>query len=236
MHAEFVAGIESRLDAIATRARSAVRDERYSATILCLIEKVRDEFRRGASSPLSLSMAAWTCRNLLELRVQVAWILRSPANAKTFWEDAWIDGLQMYSAFRTHGHILSAKLSGYLEDAGLQDAVRDDFATPLNRTIESLERQIADEGITRRPFTTVESMAKELGMYAEFAPLFKITSKLVHPTAHSILVAADWLENKEDPRPMLVDLCFTYTVEIISIIRNFPLDSESGLTSFRDDA
>ena len=123
-------------------------------------------------SPLLL---AWACRNLLEVDVITRYCLMSPGNGKDFSDDMWIDGIEIFKLFRDWIGVM---------DPGVQ--------TPeLDQTIANFEAEKEQHGLTRKKYLAVSDLAKVAGMDEEYRHMNKVTSKLVHPTAFSVLAFAE---------------------------------------------
>jgi hypothetical protein len=121
-------------------------------------------------------LLAWACRNLLEINLYTEYSLRSAANAKAFADDQIIDALDIFGAFKK-----------WLM-AGEPNAT-----TPiLDATLATMEEAKTQLGVTRTKYLRTEDIAKALDRLDEYKHFNKVSSKLIHPTAYSILaVQAD---------------------------------------------
>src|SRR4051812_8092598 len=45
-------------------------------------------------------LLALACRNLLELNIFTHHCLMSPKNSKRFWDDQWVDGMDLFTSFK----------------------------------------------------------------------------------------------------------------------------------------
>jgi len=118
----------------------------------------------------SMPFLAWACRNMLELDIITQHVLKSEKDAKDFADDRFTDGLQFFESFKTWSEF---------SDPG--------FATPaLDQTIAWIREQIANEGVTRKSYLKVRDLASGV-LAEEYQHLNKVTSKLIHPTAWSVL-------------------------------------------------
>ena len=116
-------------------------------------------------------LLAWACRNLLELAVFTKYVLMSEANARRFAEDRLIDGCNIISSLRTlEFHINPNSDTKLLDDA-----------------LVRMQAQMAAENVTATKYLAVGSLAEIVGMKEEYACMNRVCSKLVHPTAWSIL-------------------------------------------------
>jgi hypothetical protein len=120
-------------------------------------------------SPLLL---AWACRNLLELVVITRYCLMSPQNSLDFMDDIWIDSTEFTQSFK--------KLLQHVK-GGRQTPALDEF-------IRQGHAQKTKAGITRKKHLNVRDLAKAVGMEVHYQTMNEMTSKLVHPTALSLLV------------------------------------------------
>ncbi len=120
-------------------------------------------------------MLAWACRDLLELDVLTKYVLKSEGDARRFIAHRLIDGVEIFKYARTYQ---------LFQEPG--------SATPaIDDTIRMAEEQKALEGISETRFLNVAEIADQLGMAEEYAYMNKVASKLVHPTAWSVLAMND---------------------------------------------
>ena len=116
-------------------------------------------------------LLAWACRNLLELAVFTKYVLISEANARRFAEDRLIDGCNIITSLRTlELHINPKSDTKLLDDA-----------------LVRMQTQMAAEKVIATKYLAVSSLAEIVGMKEEYACMNRVCSKLVHPTAWSIL-------------------------------------------------
>lgn len=135
----------------------------------------------------SIPFLAWACRNMLELDIITQHVLKSEKDAKDFIDDRFTDGLEFFESFKTWSEFA---------DPG--------FKSPeLDQTIAWIRGEISKEGVTRRSYLKVRDLAKGLKLAEEYAHLNKVTSKLIHPTAWSVLSMRD-----EGELSMLRPICF----------------------------
>jgi hypothetical protein len=120
-------------------------------------------------------MLAWACRSLLELDVLTKYVLKSEANARRFIGHRLVDGIEIfryakdYQLFREPGSITPA----------------------IDETIRMAEEQEKMEGISETRFFDVVKIASQLQIAEEYKYVNKVASKLVHPTAWSVLTMND---------------------------------------------
>jgi hypothetical protein len=118
---------------------------------------------------------AWACRNLLELDVLTEYMLKSEANARRFIAHRLIDGIEISKYAKTYQ---------LFHEPG--------STTPaIDETIKTAEEQKQFEGIVETKFLNVVEIAGQVGMSEEYSYMNKVTSKLVHPTAWSVLAMND---------------------------------------------
>ena len=148
-------------------------------------------------------LAAWATRNLAELRIVTAYLVRSARNANQFKSELMIDVKEFYenvSKSTVAGHKkLVAMMREFAEQE--QGPMRDAFVKMADmEAAKEPETEIADKeaeacrtllksefGIrdSQQP-KTHGALAREVQQHEDFAPLNKICSKLTHRTAFSI--------------------------------------------------
>ena len=64
------------------------------SVLLIAVSREYEQLKAGHEKYTGL--AAWACRNLLELDIFTKWVLQSPANAKRFVADVAIDGTELF--------------------------------------------------------------------------------------------------------------------------------------------
>jgi hypothetical protein len=150
----------------------------------------------------SICLAAWGSRNLLELKVIATYVLASEKNANDFKSDLLIDAKEFYEAVTksheaTHTRLLSMMSEAAEQEEGLMKEV---FAEASQREAErgpqtqasdteaAMYRQIMSEfGLTKNAKSKRASqIARLIQAEADFDPMFKICSKIMHRTALSI--------------------------------------------------
>ena len=140
----------------------------------CLIQSVQHAYiHLHAGWKADASQLAWGCRNLLELRVFAKFVVQGPENRKRFLDDMMVDTRQMYEE--------TSKFADYW--AKHDEKVVADVAEG-KRMIEALEEET---GVLERRFLQPTILAQTLHL-EHLLPVHKFCSKLVHPTAHSILM------------------------------------------------
>lgn len=116
-------------------------------------------------------LLAWACRNLLELAIFTKYVLISEANARRFADDRLIDGCDIITSLRTlELHIDPQSDTKLLDDA-----------------LARMQAQRAAEGVTSTKYLATGDLAVIVGMKEDYACMNRVCSKLVHPTAWSVL-------------------------------------------------
>lgn len=116
-------------------------------------------------------LLAWACRNLLELAIFTKYVLISEANARRFADDRLIDGCDIITALRA----LELHLEPQSDTKLLDDA------------LAKMQAQMAAEGVTAKKYLATSALADIVGMKEDYASMNRVCSKLVHPTAWSVL-------------------------------------------------
>lgn len=150
----------------------------------------------------SMYLAAWGSRNLLELKVIATYVLASEKNANDFKRDLLIDTKEFYEAVTkshkaSHTRLLSMMSEAAEEEEGLMKEI---FAEANQREAErgpqtqasereaAVYKQIMSEfGLKQdaKP-KRASQIARLIQEEADFDPMFKICSKIMHRTALSI--------------------------------------------------
>ena len=139
------------------------------SVLLLAVSREYEQLRNGYEKYTGL--AGWACRNLLELDIFTKWVLQSPANAKRFVADLAIDGTELFESMR-------AWLLHY--DPGAE-------TKELDETIRLGHERRKVEGTTGKKHLEVRDLADAVGMTADYKRTMKLCSKLVHPTAWSVI-------------------------------------------------
>jgi hypothetical protein len=139
------------------------------SVLLLAISREYEQLRSGCSKYTGL--AAWACRNLLELDIFTKWVLQSPVNAKRFVADVAIDGTELFESMKTW-------LLHYDPSAGTNE---------LDETIRLGHERRKFEGTTGEKHLEVRNLADAVGMTVDYKLTMKLCSKLVHPTAWSVI-------------------------------------------------
>jgi hypothetical protein len=165
-HYKLMKTYRTELDAMTSQSME------FAAILTSLLDAILREYDnlRTGIDKNSTALVAWGCRNSLELVVFTKYVLRSSANAKNFAEDVWIDASDIFTAFREwlRSHDPTAQ------------------APKLEQNIARLQSKLSG-----RSYLRVSELAKIVGFEDEYKRIHKATSKLVHPTAFSVLGYSD---------------------------------------------
>lgn len=148
----------------------------FQNTLICLLTALLREYRSlTVGFKKSTLLLAWACRNMLELNIYTKYILLKGSNAKDFADDMWIDAIEIFSSFQAWIKF------------------HDPGATPLelDQTIANFRAEKAKQGITRSTYLRTKDMAAAVKFTEEYQHMNKVASKLVHPTAFSVLTPFD---------------------------------------------
>lgn len=148
----------------------------FRNTLICLLNALLREYRSlTVGFEKSTPLLAWACRNMLELNIFTKYVLLKGSYAKDFADDMLIDAIDIFSSFR--------EWVRFHDPAGEMPE--------LEQTIENFETQKAAQGVTRKKYLRVGGMAAAVNFSDEYKHINRVTSKLVHPTAFSVLGKAD---------------------------------------------
>jgi len=149
------------------------------------------------------ALEAWACRNLLELDVYVRYVLMSEANAKRFTGHVTIDGIEIFESLKKWMKRVSP------ESKNLE----------LNETLRLAYGRRDTEGLKDKKYLNVRELATEVGMEDDYEHTFKLCSKLVHPTAFSVLSMNDDGEYAAF-REILFNAGMRYGIDVFTSIRD----------------
>jgi hypothetical protein len=143
-------------------------------------------------------LLAWACRNLLELDVFMKYVLVSEENARRFTHDRLIDGCDIIIALKALELHVDPKSD----------------TTPLDDAMNRMQAQMALEHVAATKFLHTGSLAEIVGMKEEFDRINRVCSKLVHPTAWSILAVNKGDDAFSQSRPLLFTLGVGYLCDL----------------------
>jgi hypothetical protein len=144
------------------------------------------ELRRGYIES-NYPLVAWACRNLLELAILTQYVLKSEENARRFADDRLIDGCELIVALRElERHLDPTSPTPWLDDA-----------------LTRMQVQRDAEGVTATGHLMIIEVAKEVGDAQVFRSMNKVSSKLVHPTAWSVLATNNSVNSYRESKELL---------------------------------
>jgi len=133
-------------------------------------------------------MLAWACRNLLELAIFTKFVLISESNARRFAEDRLVDGCDIITSLKSlELHIDPKSDTRLLDDA-----------------LARMRAQMATEGVTVKKHLVTADLAGIVEMKEDYLCMNRVCSKLVHPTAWSILAVNKGENVFTQSRPILI--------------------------------
>jgi hypothetical protein len=139
------------------------------SVLLLSLSREYEQLRVGYEK--NIGLAAWACRNLLELDILVKWVLCSDANAKRFTADVVIDGIELFESMK--------EWMVYQEPGVL--------TSEMDETLQLAYERKAKEGSSAKKHLETRELADAVGMTADYKYTMRLCSKLVHPTAWSII-------------------------------------------------
>jgi hypothetical protein len=148
-------------------------------------------------------LLAWACRNLLELVVFTKYVLISEADARRFASDRLIDGCDIIRCLKT----LELHINPQSDTTLLDDA------------LTRMQAQMAAEAVTASRYLATSALADKVGMKTEFDCMNRVCSKLVHPTAWSIISVNKGENAFSQSRPILFTSGVQYGCELYLAIK-----------------
>src|ERR1017187_917939 len=152
----------------------------------------------------SARLMAWACRNLMEISVYTEYVLKSEENASELIEDMLMDALDVFTSFK--------KWITALEPA---------MSTPeLDAVLKLFQEAKTDAGINRKTHRTTLELARVLDREPDYLHANKVSSKLIHPTAWSLL-SLDLVKEDALMRPYIYQAGSRYFAESLLRIRQY---------------
>ena len=152
----------------------------------------------------SARLMAWACRNLMEISIYTEYALNSEENAHELIEDMFMDTLDVFTSFKNWFSALEPSMP-----------------TPeLDAVLQSFQETKKEVGINRRKYRTTRELASILGREPDYLHANKIASKLIHPTAWSLL-SLDLDEEDAVMRPYLYQAGSKYFAESYLRMRKY---------------
>lgn len=177
----------------------------FKNILICLLSALLREHRSlTVGFKKSTPLLAWACRNMLELNIYTKYALLNGSNARSFVDDMWIDAIEIFCSFRRW--------------ITLHDPAA--MTPELDQTIAKFRSEKAKQGLRRTKYLRTQDMAASVNFSEEYQHMNKVTSKLVHPTAFSVLTTFDQGELGY-LRPILADAGVRYGVEAFADIRQY---------------
>ena len=121
-----------------------------------------------------MTYLSWAARNALELQVWTKYVIASRTNARRFHEDKFVDGTEVI-ALTDDLHLIDKRAEIYREAFDEMKATIAEFMT--HQGIDAKGKKHLNVG----------SVAQQVEFGPEFQAMNRLFSKLVHPTAYSIL-------------------------------------------------
>jgi hypothetical protein len=148
----------------------------FQNVLVCLLDAILREYENlePAFDKPTMFMA-WACRNMLELNVFTKYTLAKKSYARMFYDDGMIDAIDVFSSFREWLVFHSPSAN----------------TIQLDGTIANLKAAKARQGIVRKRYLKANEIARVVNFSDEYRTMNTVTSKLVHPTAFSVLGRAD---------------------------------------------
>lgn len=177
----------------------------FKNILICLLSAFLREYRSlVVGSKKSTPLLAWACRNMLELNIHSGYVLLNGSNAKDFADDMWIDAIEIFDSFR--------RWISFHDPSAL---------TPeLDQTIENFKSEKAKHSVVRTTYLRAQNMAAAVNRSEEYRHMNKVTSKLVHPTAFSVLTAFDEGE-QVNLKPILFNSGVRFGVQAFTDIKRY---------------
>jgi hypothetical protein len=202
-----VAHVIERTEKLALNIRDSQAAEEhiwYKHLLLGILNSALLDYRYVESGVKHKSafLAAWSCRNLLELNVISAYVLESSKNATDFKNDFVVDAKEFYEAISKRHKAGHEKLISMWKEVneGMEGPMKEAMEAALQREIQAgaqtqttddealaYEQVMIDFGIPlkTKPKKSGE-IAKLVSRSEQFQPMFKVCSKIMHRTAFSI--------------------------------------------------
>jgi hypothetical protein len=186
-------------------------------------------------------LAAWATRNLLELRIVTAYVLKSASNANQFKIELMIDVKEFYenvSKSTAAGHNKTVAMmrevaeqqQGPMRDVFMKmadmEAAKDPQTEISDREADACRKLLmSDFGIKdRQQPKTHGTLAREVQQHEDFAPLNKICSKITHRTAFSI-ASSTVNGSLDEVIPFLSSVADTEILSIYGMIGDYVRDN-----------
>ena len=148
----------------------------FASLLFCILSSCLREYKHlKIGYQKYTGLEAWACRNLLELNIFTQYVLLSETNARRFIGDRLIDGTDIFQSSKDW-------LLNFNPEAQTPE---------LDETIRKTRELMAAEGIEPVGHLRTRAIATEIGVIDDYRYMNRLCSKLVHPTAWSILAMND---------------------------------------------
>ncbi len=179
-------------------------------------------------------LAAWGARNLLELRVIAAYVVKSEENARELQTDLLRDQAEFWDAVikstvEIHPELVRlmrevAASAGFMEQVILDDADETESRGPAIKEPRAeaaeIKRIMNEERIRRcRAPQPIVEMARAVGLLNIYGPQSRMYSKLVHPTALTI-ASSTLADSLKELMPLILSEARTNLLVTFSIIKD----------------
>jgi hypothetical protein len=186
----------------------------------------------------SVYLAAWGRRNLLETKIVTQYVLASEEQALTFRNELLIDAKQFYESITKEHQRIHAEFLKGLDDMRKsmpEGAMRTELDGVYRREAEQGPKTnesareaahyrafLAELGLERVRPQRASEIASSVGneTKAEFDPMFKICSKIVHRTSFSI-ASTNVKSSLDEIGPFLKTSAFSDVIKIYVAIKDY---------------
>ena len=201
----------------------STNDQLIAKALLKSAHRAYAHLRIGANS--DLTYCAWACRNLLELHIFTRYLIRSVVERKRFIDHFYIDYEQQAKA--------QEKYIVQLDRAIGLDANTDTEMQVFQSFLNTIQVHKTRREIKENKYLATIEIAKEVRLEEEFASMNKVCSKLVHPTALSILAIA--FPEHQIPRDALLLSGAGYLKKLLDDILPFTRESFNNPLPWPED-
>jgi hypothetical protein len=136
----------------------------------------------GAIQNEDVCRLAWLARNALELRVWAQYVATGPEAAKRFHQDGYVDAVETLKLMDRAFSALPSKYHELVHEA-------------INPVLPEFDRVLVRDGVglsvselQKMKHLDPAKVAEEIGYGKVFARWNRMLSKMVHPTAYTVLV------------------------------------------------
>ena len=141
---------------------------------------------------------AWASRNLLELSIFTKYVLTSASNSRRFGEDRLVDGCEIIKSLIDLEHFYDPQCKTDL----------------LDEALSRMEAQMVVEGVKAKKHIDIKQIVEAVEMKEEYKCMNRFCSKLVHPSAWSVLAMNKGTNSFAQSRDILFGTGVGYLSEI----------------------